>query len=453
MRNKLCSIIIRTYNEERWITHCLDAVFSQTYKNFEVIIVDNVSTDGTLKRISMFDIDKVVTCKEYLPGKSLNLGIREANGEYLIFLSGHCIPKNEKWLFELVKNFKDEKVAGIYGRQEPLAFTSDSDKRELAVIFGRDKKVQLKDSFFHNANSAIRMNLWHKQPFDENITNIEDRLWAENILKKGYKIIYEPEASVYHYHGIHQDGNETRLANHVRILKNLSSGIEDNLHVAAGKLNIIAIIPYRGDVLKKGQVKLFDHTIEYAHRSKLINKVIVTTDNHKTAEHSLKIGAEAPFIRKKLLSEDFIDIETVLQYSLEKIEDKGIIPDLIVYLEITYPFRSSKLIDNAIEQLLLNGFDTVIACNKEFKPILRQVDNRYELIDKVNTIPRKYRQPVYIELKGLCTVTYPEYIRQGTLHGTELGLFEVDNELSGIEIRDKNSIELFEILKNAQKVK
>jgi len=448
MRNKLCSIIIRTYNEERWITHCLDAVFSQTYKNFEVIIVDNVSTDGTLKRISMFDIDKVVTCKEYLPGKSLNLGIREANGEYLIFLSGHCIPKNEKWLFELVKNFKDEKVAGIYGRQEPLAFTSDSDKRELAVIFGRDKKVQLKDSFFHNANSAIRMNLWHKQPFDENITNIEDRLWAENILKKGYKIIYEPEASVYHYHGIHQDGNETRLANHVRILKNLSSGIEDNLHVAAGKLNIIAIIPYRGDVLKKGQVKLFDHTIEYAHRSKLINKVIVTTDNHKTAEHSLKIGAEAPFIRKKLLSEDFIDIETVLQYSLEKIEDKGIIPDLIVYLEITYPFRSSKLIDNAIEQLLLNGFDTVIACKKEYKSILKQVNDRYELYNMDSTVPRKYKKPVYLELKGLCTITYPEYIRLGTLHGRELGVLEINNEISSIEIRNEKNLEIFNVLKD-----
>lgn len=448
MSNKLCSIIVRTKNEERWIPHCLKAVFSQTYKNFEVIIVDNESTDNTLEKVSKWNINKVVDCKEYLPGKSLNLGIKEAKGDYLVFLSGHCIPRNEKWLSELIKNFNDEQVAGVYGRQEPLAFTSNSDKRELAVIFGRDKKIQFKDSFFHNANSAIRMNLWREQPFDEKITNIEDRLWAENILKKGYKIIYEPESSVYHYHGIHQDGDETRLANHVRILKILSSGLEDNLHVDTENLNIIAIIPYRGNVIEKGQVALFNHTIEYALKSKLINKVIVSTDNNKTAQHSLKIGAETPFLRKKLLSEDFIDVETVLQYSLEKLEASGIYPDLIVYLEITYPFRDCHLIDNAIEQLISNGHDTVIACKKEYKSILKQVNGKYEIIDKVSTLPRKYGQPIYIELKGLCTVTYPEYIRQGSIHGMGIGLLEVPGELSSIEIRGKEQVGLFDVLKD-----
>ena len=44
-KNPLVSIIIRTKNEERWITLCLNAVFSQSYKNFEVIIIDNNSTD------------------------------------------------------------------------------------------------------------------------------------------------------------------------------------------------------------------------------------------------------------------------------------------------------------------------------------------------------------------------------------------------------------------------
>ena len=42
---KKCSIIIRTKNEERWITSCLKSVYNQTYKEIEVIIVDNLSTE------------------------------------------------------------------------------------------------------------------------------------------------------------------------------------------------------------------------------------------------------------------------------------------------------------------------------------------------------------------------------------------------------------------------
>ena len=56
------------------------------------------------------------------------MGIRESRGEYIVCLSGHCIPVNEKWLLSFLRNFDDKEVAGVYGRQEPLAFTPDSDK-------------------------------------------------------------------------------------------------------------------------------------------------------------------------------------------------------------------------------------------------------------------------------------------------------------------------------------
>ena len=54
MKNQLVSIIIRTKNEERWIASCLNAIYEQDYKNFEIIIVDNESKDNTLKIISNY---------------------------------------------------------------------------------------------------------------------------------------------------------------------------------------------------------------------------------------------------------------------------------------------------------------------------------------------------------------------------------------------------------------
>ena len=63
---------------------------------------------------------------------------------------------NNSWLKNFIKHLSDNKVAGVYGRQEPLSYSSDYDKRDLITVFGLDKKIQIKDPFFHNANSALR---------------------------------------------------------------------------------------------------------------------------------------------------------------------------------------------------------------------------------------------------------------------------------------------------------
>ena len=72
---------------------------------------------------------------------------------------------------------------------------------------------------FHNANSIIKREIWNSYPFDEKTTNIEDRLWGQEMIQNNFKLKYEPEASVYHYHGIHQDGHQVRLRNVVKIIE------------------------------------------------------------------------------------------------------------------------------------------------------------------------------------------------------------------------------------------
>ena len=97
----LISIIIRTKNEVDWIESCIDAINFQDYKNFEIIIVDNNSTDGTLRYLKKLNL-KVLKIKKYLPGKALNLGIKNSMGSIIVCLSAHCIPKNNKWLRNLI---------------------------------------------------------------------------------------------------------------------------------------------------------------------------------------------------------------------------------------------------------------------------------------------------------------------------------------------------------------
>ena len=135
------SIIIRTKNEERWINSCLNSIFSQTFKDFEIIIVDNKSSDKTIEKASKYKIDKILTIENYLPGKALNEGIKKSEGKFIVALSAHCIPTSNNWLENLVNAIKEDSTyAGVYGRQQPMSFSSDSDKRDLTLVFGLDRK-------------------------------------------------------------------------------------------------------------------------------------------------------------------------------------------------------------------------------------------------------------------------------------------------------------------------
>lgn len=446
MNDTLISIIIRTKNEERWISSCLKAIMKQTYQNFEIVIVDNQSSDRTIQKAKQFNNIIYVDCLQYIPGYSLNLGIKASKGDFIVCLSGHCIPTNEYWLENLFRNFNDDEVGGVYGRQEPLSFTSDADKRDLAIVFGLDKKIQRKDSFFHNANSMIRRSLWEEVPFDETLTNIEDRIWAQSIVKMGYIIIYEPEASVYHHHGIHQDGNEERCKNVIRIIEEHTPGYIQNYFMESDR-NIVSIIPSKGLPPKIKNKSLLEYTIESSLQSKYVVQTYVSTDNIEAADIARKHGADVPFIREAILSEDYVNLQQVYQYSLEKLEEQDIFPDLLVFLEPTYPFRPNGLIDEMITEFLKNGLDCLIAGKEEFRPIIQKSEDEFIILSEGLT-PRNLGVENYIGLKGVCTIVLPDIIRKGGFFGENTGIFSIHSEIVHFEVRSENDISIAENILN-----
>ena len=443
---KKCSIIIRTKNEERWIVPCLNAVYAQTYKNIEVVLVDNESIDNTIEKSRAFKGIKYVTIKDYLPGNSLNLGIQASSGDYIVCLSAHCIPVNDIWLESLVKMLEeDDDYAGIYGRQEPMSFSTPSDKRDLLLVFGLDKKVQVKDSFFHNANSILRRSLWEISPFDNETTNIEDRLWGQEMLNLGYKLGYSPDASVYHYHGIHQDGNVERCNNVVRIIQSMDLSLKPKAQLNAKSLNIVAIIPIKDEDRLIGKKHQMSFTIESAIKSKYINRVFVSTNNKATAESAENYGAECPHLRSDNLTMPYIGLDAVLKDFIINLEKTGVYPDLVVTLEETFPFRRKGLIDEMIDHILSNGLDTLVAAQSESGSLWQERENSSFVRVDSGDAPRAYKEKSYIGLKGLCCISYPEFIRQETIFDSNIGLFEVDSPLASFEVRSENDLSLIHI--------
>ena len=441
-KKPLVSIIIRVKNEERWITSCLKGIFSQDYKNFEIIIVDNNSSDLSLEKAKEFKV-KIINIEKFRPGKAINDGIRNSSGEIIVCLSGHCVPTSKKWLSNLIKELSNNKIAGVYGRQEPFSFSSDLDKRDLINLFGLDKKIQIKDTFFHNANSSFTRKIWEKFPFDENISNIEDRVWAEKIISSGLQIIYEPSASDYHYHGINHDLNSDRARNIVKILESLNTTKTNQSNIQPQNLKIAAIIPIRGKSKKINGKSLLEITINSAKKYKYVNDIIVSTDEDETISLAKKLGVRSPFKRPPRLSDDYVSDLEILKFSLEKIESENKNFDLIVCLKETYPFRSTNLIDDMIQKLLNDGLDTIFAGKIEKRSVWKVETGATSMIME-GFMPRNLKtEKTVISLFGLCCVTYPSVIRSGDLFsGKKVGIYEVEDQMSSIEVRDKMSFEL-----------
>lgn len=83
------SIVIPNYNSEKWIEKCINSVLNQSYKNFELIIVDDVSTDNSVEIIKSYNDPriKLIELKEKrYNGGTRNVGVENATGDYLLFL-------------------------------------------------------------------------------------------------------------------------------------------------------------------------------------------------------------------------------------------------------------------------------------------------------------------------------------------------------------------------------
>lgn len=446
----MISIIIRTKNEERWIDQCIRKVLNQTIKDIEIILVDNQSTDKTIKRArQIYPQIKVVEIGLYRPGMAINEGIRISHGSFLTILSAHCLPMNDDWLEKLLDDFEDSSVAGVYGRQIPMNFSSPLDKRDLMVTFGLDKRIQRRDTFFNNANSMIRRDIWINHQFDEKVTNIEDRVWAKEVIEAGYVLIYEPEAPVYHYHGIHQNSTKERCENVVRIMEGLDLQPKKELEnpINPMELEIVAIIPIRQHTSESVDFNepLILKTVNSALASRYINRVIISTDSESIAEKTKSWGVEAPFLRSEDLSSNKVRVDKVLQYSLDQLESDGYFPNLVVPLEITYPFRQDGLLDNLIDQLLEQGLDTVITGFSEYRPCWFKKEDSLVRVDDFTRM-RQQREPLHIGLLSLGCVTYPEFIRKGTRLGEKIGICEIKDPIATIEIRDCKDLKLVEMM-------
>jgi glycosyltransferase involved in cell wall biosynthesis len=200
----ICSIIIRSYNEVRHIGRLLAGIQRQElYANIaiEVILVDSGSTDSTLSIAKQIGAKVISIAKEEFSfGRALNLGCEQATGDILLFASAHVYPVYTDWITKMVEPFKSDSVGLVYGRQTGNDLTNFSEQQVFNKWFPEISNKNQSTPFCNNANCAVRKSLWLQQPYDEALTGLEDLDWAHKIMAKGYRIVYDADATIVHVH-------------------------------------------------------------------------------------------------------------------------------------------------------------------------------------------------------------------------------------------------------------
>ncbi len=199
------SILLLTKNAGVRLEQTLAQIFKQrTRRTFEVLAVDSGSSDGTLETLNRFPLRlHQIPPDEFNFGRTRELGYGLACGQYLVTLSQDCVPVGEDWLERLTTPFDDPTVAAVAGapllppsparifyweRIDRFYFTRESRRWIAKYHFG-----------FSNTNSAIRQAVWEKNRLGA-IEMSEDQLLQKTWTARRLKIVFVPEATVYHAH-------------------------------------------------------------------------------------------------------------------------------------------------------------------------------------------------------------------------------------------------------------
>jgi len=187
--NKLVSIITPSYNSSKFIEECIDSVISQTFKNWEMIIVDDCSNDNSREIISYLStkderLKSIFLEKNIGAAAARNIAIREANGRYIAFLDADDIWKADK-LEKQIKFMNKKDIAFSFTSYQPIA----EDGIEKYSVIQAPKKMSYHSYLKNTIIGCLTVVIDRERTGDFQMPNIRSShdmaLWLL-IMKRGF---------------------------------------------------------------------------------------------------------------------------------------------------------------------------------------------------------------------------------------------------------------------------
>lgn len=250
----IVSIIIPVYNGSNYVKEAIDSALAQTYKNIEVIVVNDGSNDGgKTEEIALSYGDKIKYFKKENGGVSsaLNLGIKKMQGEYFSWLSHD--DKYESGKIE-------EQINLIDGKSDVIALCSDAKINKNSIILGNKserrfpenmrvdskdvlKNILEKGSFNGCALLIPKVAIEKAGGFDETLRYVQDVLMWIKIFLQGYSVIYSYKVLCYcrvHDAQLTQTGREVFHKESLEMVKNITEDLKKSSDIRYNFLYFLA---------------------------------------------------------------------------------------------------------------------------------------------------------------------------------------------------------------------
>jgi glycosyltransferase involved in cell wall biosynthesis len=197
------SVIVPVFNGGNKIERCINALKRQrTERAFEIIMVDDGSTDGSLQKITGNNIRVFKQANEG-PAAARNLGVEKSRGQIVLFTDADCEPLGN-WIEEMAQPFLDSRVSGVKGcyltRQKKIIprFV----QLEYEAKYERMKKDRYIDFIDTYSAGFFKKDLLSVGRFDSQFptASVEDQEFSFRMWERGYRMVFNPNAKVYHTH-------------------------------------------------------------------------------------------------------------------------------------------------------------------------------------------------------------------------------------------------------------
>lgn len=195
------SVIIPTFNEEAVIKNCLESLIKQTYKDFEIIIIDDGSSDKTLDVLSNLNSQisnlKIFKQEHLGPGSARNLGVNNAEGKILVFVDADMV-LDPVFIQKLIYPIEEGKVIGTFTKEEYLFNKDNIWARFWNINLGRSPDKMHPDNYPDTQpvfRAILKSEFIRVAGFNTAVGYTDD--WSLS-RKLGIEAVNAPGAIIYH---------------------------------------------------------------------------------------------------------------------------------------------------------------------------------------------------------------------------------------------------------------
>jgi len=445
----LVTIYIVNHNYGRFLEKCIETVFAQTYKNIEILLIDDGSVDDEskilLKKYENYSNIFLIRQENRGLTYSNNVALKNSTGKYIMrldaddYLHENCVEE----LAKVLDNNSD--IALVF----PDYFEISESGKVLSQICRHDfiNDVELLDSPAHGACTLFRRDLLLQVGgYDEDI-KLQDGwdIWLKMISKYNVSNVRKP---LFYY----RQHSKSLTKDEIFMLETRAEILKKHMQISSFKKpKTLAVLPVRGKgfdsinfaLWKLGDKELICWTIDEALASDLLDEIIIST-----IDESLINFLKSKYTNTKITfflrdSKKFNKLESTSDVLLDIAKDKKDI-ELLVLLNQESPFRGHLYIDKAINTCQLFNLDNVIAARQDDEIFF--IHDGKGLINRRPDVKKKLeRDDLYRKVGGLTVIRRNSLLSSGEILSGRVGHVILDQK-SAISIRTKFDWEIANLL-------